>query len=201
MVSILCGGEPLRRGLWLVGESGELLSTLWAQRMAFGTGLTKRPREAQSGNQVLVYPGVSVTFELEFKMREASTGEQCSESVLSPSAAACLNPYGESSISFVVVEPLSHVQLFRDPMDCSPPGSSVHGILQARILGWVVIPFSGLFLTQGLNPGLPHCRQVLYRPSHRESPVFVNLDGINGTPSWRVHGDHLSYSDNFTSIP
>ena len=30
-----------------------------------------------------------------------------------------------------------------DPMDCSPPpGSSVHGILQARILGWVAIPFS-----------------------------------------------------------
>ena len=28
------------------------------------------------------------------------------------------------------------------PMDCSPPGSSVHGILQARILGWVDIPFS-----------------------------------------------------------
>ena len=27
-------------------------------------------------------------------------------------------------------------------MDCSPPGSSVHGILQARILEWVVIPFS-----------------------------------------------------------
>ena len=29
-----------------------------------------------------------------------------------------------------------------DPMDCSPPGSSVHGILQARILEWVFIPFS-----------------------------------------------------------
>ena len=29
-----------------------------------------------------------------------------------------------------------------DPMDCSPPGSSVHGILQARILEWVVISFS-----------------------------------------------------------
>ena len=29
-----------------------------------------------------------------------------------------------------------------DPMDCSPPGSSVHGILQARILAWVAIPFS-----------------------------------------------------------
>ena len=29
-----------------------------------------------------------------------------------------------------------------DPMDCSPPGSSVHGILQTRILEWVTIPFS-----------------------------------------------------------
>jgi len=28
-------------------------------------------------------------------------------------------------------------------MDCSPPGSSVHGILQARILEWVAIPFPG----------------------------------------------------------
>ena len=42
-----------------------------------------------------------------------------------------------------------------DPVDCSPPGSSVHGILQARILEWVAVPFSrGLFLNQGLNPGL-----------------------------------------------
>ena len=41
---------------------------------------------------------------------------------------------------------------FCDPMDCSPPGSSVHGILQARILEWVAISFS----TQGteiFNPG------------------------------------------------
>ena len=29
-----------------------------------------------------------------------------------------------------------------DPRDCSPPGFSVHGILQARILEWVAIPFS-----------------------------------------------------------
>ena len=29
-----------------------------------------------------------------------------------------------------------------DPMDCSPPGSFVHGILQARIVAWVTIPFS-----------------------------------------------------------
>ena len=37
---------------------------------------------------------------------------------------------------------LSHVQLFHDPMDCSPPGSSVHGISQARMLEWVAISFS-----------------------------------------------------------
>ena len=29
-----------------------------------------------------------------------------------------------------------------DPMDCGPPGSSVHGIFQARILEWVAIAFS-----------------------------------------------------------
>ena len=36
-----------------------------------------------------------------------------------------------------------------DPMDCSPPGSSVHGILQARILEWVAVPTSSSI--QGLN--------------------------------------------------
>ena len=29
-----------------------------------------------------------------------------------------------------------------DPVDCSPPGSSVHGVLQARILEWVAMLFS-----------------------------------------------------------
>ena len=38
-----------------------------------------------------------------------------------------------------------------DPIDCSPPGSSVHGILQARILEWVAL-LQGIFPTQGSNP-------------------------------------------------
>ena len=43
-----------------------------------------------------------------------------------------------------------------DPTDYSLPGSSVHGILQERILEWIAISFSrGIFPTQGLNPGLP----------------------------------------------
>ena len=42
----------------------------------------------------------------------------------------------------IVVLSLSHVLLFYDPMDCSLPGSSVHGISQARILEWVAVPSS-----------------------------------------------------------
>ena len=34
------------------------------------------------------------------------------------------------------------------PMDCSPPGSSIYGIFQARVLGWGAIAFSALYLKQ-----------------------------------------------------
>ena len=51
-----------------------------------------------------------------------------------------------------------------DPMDCSLPGFSVHGIFQSGNTG-VGCHFllQEIFPTQGLNPGLPHCRQMLYR--------------------------------------
>ena len=56
----------------------------------------------------------------------------------------------------------------RDPKDSRPPGSSVHGLLQARRLEWVAIPLSrGVFLTRGAKLGLLHCRQVLYCLSHQ----------------------------------
>ena len=45
-----------------------------------------------------------------------------------------------TSIVLVLVPQL--YRTFCDSMDCSPPGSSVHGILQARVLDWVAIPFS-----------------------------------------------------------
>ena len=38
-----------------------------------------------------------------------------------------------------------------NPMDYSPPASSVHGILQARILEWVALPFSRNLPNPGLN--------------------------------------------------
>ena len=57
---------------------------------------------------------------------------------------------------------LNHVQLFYNPMDCSPPGSSVHGIFQARILEWVAISFSRGSSQVKARKGLLHCRQILY---------------------------------------
>ena len=38
-----------------------------------------------------------------------------------------------------------------DPMDCSPPGSSVHGILQIRILEWVAMPPPGDLVDLGIE--------------------------------------------------
>ena len=45
------------------------------------------------------------------------------------------------SLIFVALSRFSRVQLY-DAMDCSPPGSSVHGILQARILEWIAMSSS-----------------------------------------------------------
>ena len=65
-----------------------------------------------------------------------------------------------------------------DPMDCSPSGSSVQGILQARILEWVATPSSrGIFLTQGLNP---HLSPYLHwqAGSLPLAPLGVNIQNI-----------------------
>ena len=60
-----------------------------------------------------------------------------------------------------------------DHMDCNPPGFSVHGVLQARTLEWVAISFARDLSNQGSNPGLPHCRQILYHLSHQGSPSLL----------------------------
>ena len=49
------------------------------------------------------------------------------------------------------------------PTLCDSMDYTVHGILQGKILEWVAFPFSrGSSQRQGSNPGLPHCRQILY---------------------------------------
>ena len=55
-------------------------------------------------------------------------------------------------------------------MDCSPPGSSVHGISQSRILEWVAISSSrGSSPTQELNPGLPRGKRFFTVWATREA--------------------------------
>ena len=56
-----------------------------------------------------------------------------------------------------------------DPVDCSPPGSSVHGSFWAKILKWVASHFllQGIFPTQESNLGLLYCKQILYCLSHQ----------------------------------
>ena len=49
--------------------------------------------------------------------------------------AKCMKVKSESEVT-------QSCPTLHDPMDCSPPGSSVHGIFQARVLEWVAIAFS-----------------------------------------------------------
>ena len=53
-----------------------------------------------------------------------------------------------------------------NPIDCSLPGSSVHGILQARVLEWVALPSSrGSSQPRDQTQVYPHFRQILYQLS------------------------------------
>ena len=66
---------------------------------------------------------------------------------------------------------------------CSPPGSSVHGILQVRILAWIACQFllQSIFLTLGSDPissSLLLCRQILYRYTTFCLPVNTPTDRV-----------------------
>ena len=59
---------------------------------------------------------------------------------------------------------------FCDPIDYSPPGSSVHGDSPGKNTGvGCHALLQGIFPTQESNPGLPYCRQILYYLSHQGS--------------------------------
>ena len=64
-----------------------------------------------------------------------------------------------------------------DPMDCGPPGSSVHGDSPGKNTGvGCHALFQGIFPNQGLNPHLLHCRRILYCLSHQGSPrMFITF--------------------------
>ena len=60
------------------------------------------------------------------------------------------------------------------PTVCDPMDYTVHGILQAQNTRvGSLSPLQGIFPTQGSNPGLPHCRRILYQLSHKGSPRIL----------------------------
>ena len=68
-----------------------------------------------------------------------------------------------------------------NPIDCSPPGCTVHGILQAGLLEWAAVSSSGIFPTQGSNPCvlcLLICWQIPYPLTHPGSPQ-ININYAN----------------------
>ena len=72
-----------------------------------------------------------------------------------------------------------------DAMDCGLPGASVHGDSPGQNTGMGChCLLQAIFPTQGSNPGLPHCRWILYHLSHQGSPsnTVTNVDSLNFSP-------------------
>ena len=78
------------------------------------------------------------------------------------------------SNNIVVVQSLSCVQLFCDPMNCSPPGSSVYGISQARVLEWAAISFPRGSSNPGIKPKSPALQAYSLPLSRGSTPNNTN---------------------------
>ena len=70
---------------------------------------------------------------------------------------------------------LSRVRLFVTPWTVAHEAPLSMGVLQARILESCHVLLQMTFPTQGWNPGLPHCRQILYHLGTREAHVYICL--------------------------
>ena len=83
-----------------------------------------------------------------------------------------------------------------NPMDCSSPGSSVHGDSPGKNTGvGCHALLQGIFPTQGLNPGLPHYRWILYHLSHQGSPGILEwvVCPFSRGSSWPLNKPGVSY--------
>ena len=71
-----------------------------------------------------------------------------------------------------------------DPIDCSLPGSSIHGIFQARVLEWVAIAFSAFYLGNALN--LVTAFQRIQLRSEKYTSEEICHANATLTKSWRL---------------
>ena len=86
-----------------------------------------------------------------------------------------------------------------NPMNCSPPGSSVHGDSPGKNTGVGCYAFlQEIFPTQRSNPGLLHCRWILYRLSHQRSPI--GYPGANVNFTWMSFKFNMSLTHYLISL-
>ena len=82
-----------------------------------------------------------------------------------------------------------------DPMDCSPPGASVYVGPPGKNTGvGCHALIQGIFPTLGSNPGLPHCRQILYHLSHQGDTGLCENSIITIIRNWRFIAEWMAHS-------
>ena len=79
-----------------------------------------------------------------------------------------------------------------DPMDCSPPGSSVHGSFQVRVLEWVAIDFSG---------SLPRLLEKKKKANYSLYSASIVNSEVFGTYSFLFHSSEYAHYILWTEIP
>ena len=110
------------------------------------------------------------------KLKEASYQKRPEDAVrdAADGLAGALNSLPQEEVTFIQrCVCVSRSATLCDPRDCSPPGSSVHGDSQGRNTGVGCHSLlQGIFPTQGSNPGLLHCRWILYWLKQNGSPFL-----------------------------
>ena len=112
----------LADGMWILGGC----SSQWNNK-----ALTGKKKNKQTEN---LYPLTCSCLELEYELLIS-----CGYFVITKHVEKSQHTKDGSAEQEDVVESRSHVQLFCKPVDCRPPGLSVHEIFQPRILEWVAI--------------------------------------------------------------
>ena len=77
----------------------------------------------------------------------------------------------------VKVKSLSRVQLFATPWTVAHHAPPSMGFFKQEYWSGLLFPSPGIFLTQELNPGLLHCRQILYHLNHQDISGVLNGKG------------------------
>jgi len=83
---------------------------------------------------------------------------------------------------------------FATPMDCSLPGSSVHGTLQARILEWVAMPSSRESLIKPMSPMSLSLARQFFTTSTTWEAQERQITNVNWMNKWRKEGKESGFS-------